>query len=184
MHRKRYVLLIALIACSTRGYALRFNVAPADPFVFIQVGNGELNRSGLFGPPVDAVNVVSFALPSAGSAGDGTPIVGDVVIPFAFLGFSNKKQTNFVVTMDSSSGLVNSATGDSIPFSEISWTAQDGEIPAGQFDGTANQLLREYNLHGNRAKGVVDYLTFSYANARVYPGGTYSGRVVYTITQL
>jgi len=184
MQRTRFALLIALVACSMQGHALRFNIAPADPFVFIQIGSGELSGYGLFGPPTNAINVVTFALPTAGAAGDGTPIVGDVVIPFAFLGFSTKKQTNFVVTMDSSSGLINGATGDRIPFTEISWIAQDGEIPSGQFDGSANQLLREYNMHGNRAKGIVDYLTFSYANATVYPGGTYSGRVVYTITQL
>jgi hypothetical protein len=183
MRRALYAPVIALFAWSMQGHALRFNVAPADPFVFIQVGSGELSRYGLFGPP-NAIDVVSFALPSAASAGDGTPIIGDLVVPFAFLGFSSKKQSNYVVTMDSSSGLVNNVTGDTIPFTEISWIAQEGDIPSGQFDGTANQLLREYNMHGNRAKGVVDYLTFSYANSAVHPGGTYSGRVVYTITQL
>jgi hypothetical protein len=184
MRRQRFLFFLALAACSFPGHALRFNVAPADPFVFIQIGSGELSRFGLFGPPVSEINVVSFPLPSPGSAGNGTPVFGEPVVPIAFHGFTTKKQTNFVVTMDSSAGLVNSATGDRIPFTDVSWETRDGEIPAGQFDGTANQTLREYNLRGNRAKGIVDFLTFVYANTSVYPGGTYRGRVVYTITQL
>jgi hypothetical protein len=167
-----------------QSHALRFNVAPAGPMVFVQVGSGELSIHGLFGPPEGQIDVVSFDVPTADAAGNGVAVIGEPTIPIALLGFGTKKETNYVVTMDSSSGLVNTQTGAQIPFSDISWTSQDGEIPSGQFDGSPNQLLSEYNFHGNRAKGVVDYLTFSYANTSVYPSGTYRGRVSFTVTLL
>jgi len=35
-----------------------------------------------------------------------------------------------------------------------------------------------------KGEGVVDSLTFVYINDKLYPAGTYTGRVVYTITEL
>jgi hypothetical protein len=105
------------------------------------------------------------------------------MIPILFLGYSGGNRANYRVTMNSATGLV-SATGAVIPFSDFRWTTQDGDIPAGQFNGASNQLLAQYNFNGNRARGIVDYLTFTYANTTVRTGGTYTGRVVYTITEL
>jgi hypothetical protein len=73
--------------------------------------------------------------------------------------------------------------GDSIPFSEISWSvAAPGSptpnvIPAGSFNSpqqtlatvTANTYIE--NCH-----------TFTYANSAVQAAGTYNGRVTYTLT--
>jgi hypothetical protein len=180
---KRLLALSLLLAFSLPGHALRFSVAARPPFVFIQVGHGELSTYGLLGPPVAQVDQVTFPLPPGVQFGDGTPIVGTPVIPIALLGYSGGNQANYLVTMNSSGGLVN-GNGDVIPFSDLSWTTQDGDIPSGQFDNSANQFLQQYNRRGRRARGVVDYLTFSYANTSTYPGGTYSGRVTYTITNL
>lgn len=76
-----------------------------------------------------------------------------------------------------------SAAGDTIPFSEISWTVSGpaadtnpGAIPAGTFNGgtqalvTINQGTMRDNCH-----------TFSYANTGIRPAGTYDGRVTYTL---
>jgi hypothetical protein len=167
---KRLLALSLLLAFSLPGHALRFSVAARPPFVFIQVGHGELSTYGLLGPPVAQVDQVTFPLPPGVQFGDGTPIVGTPVIPIALLGYSSGNQANYLVTIDSSGGLVN-GNGDVIPFSDLSWTTQDG-------------FLQQYNRRGRRARGVVDYLTFSYANTSTYPGGTYSGRVTYTITNL
>jgi hypothetical protein len=164
-------------------HALRFNIAPIGPFVYIQVGHGLLSAYGMLGPPAGQVDEVAFTFPPGVQAGNGTPIVGTPVMPILFLGYSGGNRANYRVTMNSAAGLVN-ATGDVIPFSDFSWTTQDGDIPAGQFNGSANQLLAQYNFNGNRARGVVDYLTFAYANTTVRTGGTYTGRVVYTITEL
>jgi hypothetical protein len=179
----RVSLFLILLAFSAPGHALRFSIASAPPFVFIQIGHGELSRDGLFGPPVAMVDEVSFPLPPGVQLGDGTPILGTPVIPVAFLGYSGGRQANYIVTMDSSGGLVN-ASGDVMPFSELSWTTLDGDIPSGQFDDSASQFLQQYNFRGNRSRGVIDYLTFSYANTTGYPAGDYTGRVTYTITEL
>lgn len=76
------------------------------------------------------------------------------------------------------------ATGDTIPFSQISWTvsslgadANPTAIPAGTFTGgtqfltsVAQGTMRE-NCH-----------TFVYANTAIRASGTYTGRVTYTLT--
>lgn len=179
----RVSLLVVLLAFSVPGYALRFSVASGPPFVFIQIGHGSLTRDGLLGPPIAMVDEVTFPVPPGVQLGDGTPIIGTPVIPMAFLGYSGGNQANYIVTMDSSGGLVN-GSGDVMPFSEISWTTQDGDIPGGQFNDSGNQLLQQYNFRGNRSRGVIDYLTFTYANTSGYPAGDYAGRVTYTIAEL
>jgi len=151
--------------------------------VFIQIGHGTLSTFGLFGPPVSMVDEVTFPLPPGVQFGDGTPIIGTPVIPVAFIGYSGANRANFLITIDSSSGMLN-GNGDVIPFSDLSWTTQDGDIPSGQFDDSANQFLQQYNLRGRRYRGIVDYLTFSYSNSSGYPAGDYSGRVTYTIFEL
>jgi hypothetical protein len=179
----RIVLIAFLAALPAVAHALRFSLTPSPPFVYIQVGHGDLSIFGMPGPPAGQVDQVVFTLPPGVQSGNGTPVVGTPVMPILFLGKSVGNQANYRVTMNSSAPLVN-ASGALIPFSDFSWTTQDGDIPAGQFNGSANQLLAQYNFNGNRSRGVVDYLTFRYANTVVRPGGTYTGRVVYTITEL
>jgi len=179
----RVISIVLLLAVATPGQALRFSIRPVAQFVFIQVGSGERSDYGLFGPPVDQVDVVSFPFPLGVQAGDGTPLLGTPVIPIAVMGYSGRNQSNFIVTMDSSGGLT-SSSGGSMPFTDFSWTTQDGDIPGGQFDGSASQFLLQHAGRGNRGRAIVDYLTFSYANAAIYTGGSYSGRVTYTIAEL
>jgi len=174
----RVLLLLLLLAFAIPSYALRFSVGAGPSFIYIQIGSGALGTYGLFGLP-NQIDQVDFPIPGGVSAGDGTPIIGTPVMPILFLGYSGGNQANYLITMDSSGGLVN-LTGDVIPFSQISWTTQDGDIPGGVFDNSANQLLQQYSRNGRRARGVVDYLTFSYANTTAPPAGTYSGRVTFT----
>jgi hypothetical protein len=183
MRRNRILLFVVFAVPALTAHALRFSVQPTQPFVFIQIGHGSSSDYGLLGPPAGQVDEVAFTIPAGGQVGDGTPIVGAPVIPIMLLGYSGVNRANYVVTMNSSAGLVN-GRGDRIDFSEFTWTSQDGDIPSGQFDGSANQLLQQYTGHGRRTRGIVDYLTFSFTNTQIHPGGTYSGRVVYTITEL
>ena len=180
---RRLTLILALVAISTPSHALRFSITSAPPFVYIQVGTGSLATYGLLGGPPTQIDEVTFPIPAGVSIGDATEIVGTPVMPIAFLGYSGGNQANYQVTIDSSSGLV-SENNDVIPFSQIRWTTQDGDIPSGQFDDSPSQFLQQYNFRGNRSRGVVDYLTFYYINTTVPPGGTYQGRITYTITLL
>ncbi len=179
----RLTLLLFLFAVATPSHALRFSIAAAPPFVYIQVGTGDLATYGLFGGPSSQVDEVSFPIPAGVTAGDGTEIIGTPVMPIAFLGYSGGNQANYQVTIDSSSGLI-SENNDVIPLSQIRWTTQDGDIPGGQFTGSPNQFLQQYNLRGRRSRGIVDYLTFIYTNTIVPQAGTYRGRVTFTMTLL
>jgi hypothetical protein len=76
-----------------------------------------------------------------------------------------------------------SAAGDTIPFTEISWTvsgpagdANPASIPAGTFNGATQTLvtITQGTLRDNCH-------TFSFANSALRPSGTYNGRVTYTL---
>jgi hypothetical protein len=75
------------------------------------------------------------------------------------------------------------ATGDTIPFSQISWTSggnsdTGGEpYPAGSFTGTSQ-------IVGTVAQNqwAESCWTFSYKNTVIPAAGTYTGQVLYTLT--
>lgn len=178
------VLILTASIPASPAHAVEIRINRTTPFVYVQVGHGDLRRRGLFGPPSNQIDEVIFSFPAGVQPGDGTPVAGTPTIPIALLGLSPGNQTNFRVTVNSSGPLSNEF-GDTLPFSEIGWTSSDGDIPSGAFDDSANQFLMNYNLAPtNRGRGVIDYLTFSYSNDTIYPAGTYTGRVVYTITEL
>jgi len=186
-----FAILLGLI--SFQAQSLRLQVNTNQPFVFIQVGHGIVSSDGMFGPPAGLVDEVSFPFPVGVRPGDGTAVLGTPVIPIMVLGLSKKNRSNFTVTMNSSVPLMN-ANGDTIPFSEFSWTTQDGDIPPGTFSGGTQQMLMTFKGKKGKGKGkkgskainagVVDYLTFSYSNVNLYPSAIYQGQVVYTITNL
>jgi len=93
------------------------------------------------------------------------------------------QSANATLQVTSPANLTNAA-GDTIPFSQISWTvsgpagdANPNSIPAGTFNG-ATQILVTV------AQGSLrdNCHTFSYANSAIRPAGTYDGRVTYTLT--
>ena len=180
---RSFQLAILLVLFSCQAFGLRLNIRLTTPFVFIQVGHGTVSSYGMFGPPAGLVDEVSFPFPAGVQPGDGTAVVGTPVIPIMVLGYSGGNRTRFVVTMNSNSPLTN-ANGDQLPFTQFSWVSQDGDIPSGAFNGSTQQQLVSLDRRGRRARGYVDYLTFSYSNSNLYPAGSYQGQVVYTITNL
>lgn len=156
-------------------------------FVYIQIGHGQVSSLGLFGSPAGMIDEVSFDFPSGTRPGDGVAINGTPVMPFLLIGsrtFFGYWINNFRLTANSSMPLTN-AGGDSIPFSEFSWTSRDGDIPNGRFNDSAVQNLNTFNPgFSTSVRGVIDYLTYSYDNDQIFPPGTYTGRVVYTVTLL
>jgi hypothetical protein len=76
------------------------------------------------------------------------------------------------------------ASGDTIPFSQISWTSSGNAdsgaepFPAGAFVAGGVQSV------GAMASNTWNEScwTFSYSNASAHPGGTYTGRVLYTLS--
>ncbi len=179
--RLSFLLLLCLLPSLTS--ALQVQIGITRPFVYIQIGHGQFGVFGLLGAPTGQVDEVTFDFAAGVLPGDGTPIVGTPEIPIAVLGYRGGRRARFTVTMNSSVPLVN-GNGDPLPFSEISWTTRDGDIAGGTFNQGGAQTLFSMNIAFPRGRGVIDYMTFRYDNDTVYPAGTYSGRVVYTIAQL
>jgi len=90
---------------------------------------------------------------------------------------------NGTLTVTAPANLTN-AGGNTIPFSQISWTSSgngDGAnaqpFPAGAFTG-GTQTLASFPANTWRESCH----TFSYANANMVAAGTYSGQVTYTLS--
>ena len=162
------ILIVILIFPGTVPAEITFTFKGAPAEVRIRVG------------AVSGVTTVVHDVPLSLN-GDGTPISGvpaGVVIEVSTRRETAREmnQVYYVITADSSVPL--SSGLDTIPFTEISWTSQDGDIPAGRFDGTSSQVIRDLT----RARwSISDRLTFIYDNNQAVPAGTYTGTVTYTI---
>ncbi len=194
--------LCALAVHDARAYTV--NIGPGTRAIYLQVGNGSFTGtySGGGTPGNNAtVNRVSVTVPAA-QVGSGTaqqmtsdstqavsyydnftfcnPPVQVYISGFYRLPGAAGTATLSVTT--SAANLVN-ATGDTIPFSQISWTSSGiGDagaqpIPAGTFTG-GTQTLASFPVNTWRESCH----TFSYANAASVASGTYTGRATYTLS--
>ncbi|ARU05268.1 hypothetical protein CCO03_11780 [Comamonas serinivorans] len=146
--------------------------------------------------PSTGVAEVSFTVsgsslsPSPLEVSAASPIEVEVIWQRPFLGGLFSSAT---VTVDASAGLAcqaGSGCGSTvIPFSDICWTTSD---PAGSgedlvsscFTGSASQQVASFGAVLGTSRGMRNNLTFRYRNTRVYPAGTYRGRVTFTATLL
>lgn len=159
------LLLLAGLAAFHAGLAV------AAVFTFNNSGNSSLSiRIGK-----GNISTVTFVVPAANTA-DGTPVTGSEQIDISLViqAPASNPMTGFL-SVDSSIPLSNGA-GGSIPLTSISWTASDGDIPSGSFNGTANQLLASFP----GPTRITDTHTFTFANDALYDPGTYNGQITYT----
>lgn len=164
-----FITLIVFIFQPTAHAEIVFNFWGAPAEVRIRVG------------AATGITTVTHNVPAT-NVGDGTPVAGT---PNSVLIEASARRasifsalfTNFIVTADSSTPLSNGT--DTIPFTSISWTAQDEDIPSGNFTGSPAQTI----LSPTRAIWLVrDWHTFYYNNTQIVPYGTYTGRVTYTVS--
>ncbi len=171
--------------------------------IYLQVGVGSFN--GIYssgGSPANnaTVNVVSVTVPAA-QVGNGAAqtmttnstasrsyydnyVFCNAPAQLYVGGFYRNTANTGAATLTTSSpaNLVN-ASGDSIPFSQISWTSSgNGDsgaqpFPAGSFNG-ATQVIGTIR----RNQWAESCHTFRYANSNFVASGTYSGRVTYTLS--
>lgn len=197
------VLCIAEMAAA---HAWSLTVTAGSRRLFLHVGNGAssgasgtLNgTAGTSGP----VNLVQVTVPVAqlGSGADlqmtsdstqSTSLYADgyttcpspasqVMVGAGYR--RNSGAANATLTVSSPAALVNAA-GDTIPFTEISWTVSapgsqaPNVIPAGTFNGGTQTLA---TVPGNTY--YENCHTYIYANNAVRAAGTYNGRVTYTLS--
>jgi hypothetical protein len=162
-------LLISMLLWSvTAEAAIKFNLKNlAEPKISIRVGKkGE-----------GSINVVRFSI-DASQLGSGNAIVSSktIRIELVIQATGANPLTGFLTVDSFSDPLTNTASTSTIPFTEISWTAQDGDIPSGTFMGTTDQPIVSFQS----STRYRDFHRFSYANTLAIESGIYRGGVTYT----
>ncbi|MFK3648480.1 hypothetical protein ACI2IY_08560 [Lysobacter enzymogenes] len=196
-------LAAALAGFAPAAAAFTANLNPGTRAIYLRVGDGVYTGSYTGnGTPGNGggIDVVSVTVPAA-ALGNG---VDQVMTTTASSGVSNYDSYAFCnvpaqiyvggfyrrsgsggaasLTATVPAGLTN-GQGQTIPFSQISWTASgNGDtgaqpIPAGTFQ-PGNQLLASFPINTWRESCH----TFRYANDAVVGAGTYTGRVTYTLS--
>ena len=186
--------LCCLQIASAHAWTIDLNAASRR--VFLQVGNGSLNANS---PPVNEVSV--SVLGSQVGNGSAQPMTSNstqanspydnyaVCTAFSqvYVGGSYQRNGNSSAVSQlqvTSEANLTSAAGDTIAFSQISWTtstvgnqdATPNVIPAGTFNG-ATQMLK--SIAPNQF--IENCHTFFYANSALRAAGTYEGTVTYTL---
>jgi hypothetical protein len=192
-------LLVAAGLQALPAQAWSLTIAAASRRVFLHVGNGTANGNN------GTINLVTATLTGAqllsgapqamtsnstqsGSLyGDGyttCPTPSTQVIVGASYRRSNPGNGPASATLRvTSPASLTSAAGDTIPFSQISWTVSapgstnPNVIPAGTFNGATQTLA---TIPANTY--IENCHTFSYANSAIRAAGTYNGRVTYTLS--
>jgi hypothetical protein len=157
------LLLAGLTTCHVEAAVFILNDR-ADSSLSIHIGTG--------GPNIASVD---FDVPVT-NIGDGTTVSGSrrIKIQLEIRATAASPLTGYL-TVDTSIPLSN-GTGGTIPLSSISWTSRSGDIPAGTFSGSGNQLLATFPSPAR----IMDWHSFTFANDTLYDPGIYSGQITYT----
>ena len=192
----------ALLSATAAAYTV--NINPGTRGIYLQVGNGSFTGtySGGGTPGNNAtINKVSVTVPAAAlGTGAAQQMSSDSTQSLSFYdnyafcntpvqvyigGFFRLPGNSGTATLSVTTSAANlvDAAGDTIPFSQVSWTsAGNGDagaepIPAGTFTG-GTQTLTTFPVNTWRESCH----TFSYANAASVASGTYTGRATYTLS--
>lgn len=199
------VLLCAVEMAAAHAWSL--NINSASRRLFLHVGNGAVSgssgtvngsagRSGIINTvsvsPTVAQLLSGAALAMTSDSTQNISLYGDgnntcptptnqIMIGAGFRRDSGANSAT--LTVSSPPNLTDTATGEVIPITQISWTttAPNGGIaniiPPGTFTGGTQTLT---SVPGNRY--IENCHAFSYANSAVRAAGTYTGQVTYTLS--
>jgi hypothetical protein len=197
------LLAAASFACAS-AFAFTVNITQGTRAIYLQVGNGSFTGTYAGGGTPgnnSTTNVVSVTVPASvvgtgaaqQMASDSTQAVSfynnrtfcnppaQVYIGGFFRRPGNSGNSSATLSVSTAANLV-SASGDTIPFTQIGWTSSGiGDvgaqpIPAGTFVG-GTQTLATF-VENTWSESCH---TFSYANAASVPPGVYKGRATYTL---
>lgn len=189
-------------ACVASAYTVNINTGTRA--IYLQVGNGSFTGTYNGGgtPGVNAtINKVSVSVPAA-QVGNGTAqaMTSDSMQAASFYdnySFCNPPAQVYIggfyrlpgnvgtatLSVTTSAANLVDAAGDTIPFSQISWTSSgNGDagteaIPAGSFTG-GTQTLTTFSVN----TWNESCHTFSYKNTSSVAAGVYTGRATYTLS--
>ncbi|MGE0099716.1 MAG: hypothetical protein AB7S86_15345 [Hydrogenophaga sp.] len=205
-HAAQACLALLCIAEMAAAHAWSLDVNSGSRRLFLHVGNGAVSgSSGTLNGSVGTsgiVNLVQVSVPAA-QVGNGTPLAmtSDSTQSISLYGDGNNTcptpasqvmvgagfrrnggASNATLTVSSPTNLTSTA-GDTIPFSQISWTVSapgsgvPNIIPAGTFNGSVQTLA---TVPSNTY--IENCHTYSFANSAVRAAGTYDGTVTYTLS--
>lgn len=192
------LMLAGHVLVSDLAHAWSLTIGAASRRVFLHVGNGTYDGNN------GTINLVQVSVPAV-QLGNGSPLTmtsnstqsaslvdGYVTCPNpaqqVLIGASYRRNNagngpaSATLTVTSPANLTN-ANGDTIPFSQISWTVSaagsdvPNVIPAGTFNGSTQVLAP---VPANRY--IENCHSFRFANSAVRAAGTYTGQVRYTIS--
>ena len=192
-------LIVLCLGQIAAAHAWSLTIASAPRRVFLHVGNGTYDGD------IGTVNLVTVSLDTAQLL-SGTPqamtsdstqsrsLYGDnyatcptpatqVMIGASYRRSSSSDDPASATLRVTSPANLTNAAGDTIPFSQISWTVSapgstvPGVIPAGTFNGGTQNLA---TIPANRY--IENCHSFRYANSAIRAAGTYTGQVTYTLT--
>jgi hypothetical protein len=153
--------------------------ATADAVIFDLKNKAKPRIKITVGDKGKKVTEVSFTVPTD-QIGNSNAITapGSIEIKVEIIASAANPLTGFLTVNSLSYPLKNTdpASTSSIPFSEISWTSQGGDIPSGSFQNEMNQDIASFQS----SQEYQDFHTFSYANTMLIESGTYEGHVIYT----
>lgn len=160
------LILVTALTCPASAQAVRFRVINAPPAMLLL----SIGSSG------SRIDRVSFRVQSR-ELGNGVAIRGNPPVQIVVANRATPADSRLaVLTADSSIPLRNG--NHTVPLTVISWTARDGDIPGGRFDGSSSQYLMSFR----NSQQFSDQHEFFYDNTGVLEAGTYNGRVTYTLT--
>lgn len=198
--------LLAAIGClfaPTSAHAYTVVISAGSSMLYLQIGVG----TGTYNPganPVPNPNIttVSVSVPvTAAAGGIALPMSSGIAtssfidgVPFCAMGqlYIGALHRRNALAIFASSATLNASspasltngTGQTIPFTEISWTSGGSRGDGSPFGGGTF-------VGGTQTIGSVainqfaeNCHTFSYQNSTVRAGGTYTGRVTYTLVTL
>jgi len=192
------VMLAGGLLAADLAQAWSLTLGAASRRVFLHVGNGTYDGNNA------TINLVQLSVPAA-QLGNNAPLAmssnstqsaslldGYTTCPDpaqqVLIGASYRRSNaadgpaSATLSVTSPANLTN-ANGDTIPFSQISWTVSapgsglPGVIPAGTFTGGTQVLA---SVPANRDIGNCH--SFHFANSAIRAAGTYTGQVRYTIS--
>lgn len=150
-------------------------IVPRVLFLGVGTGAGGLATNGA----IDTVTFDYTTNPAAVGTGAPAGVITGNVVPVRVIG------NNGQVTLAASTlGALTNATGDTIPWSQITATSSLPALPSPVIPDTGAGLASDVTLSsGTKVTDRSANWTFSYANDDVVAPGTYgttNGRVVYT----
>jgi len=192
--------LLILTVFSTDTYAFVVTINSGSRAIYLRVGDGI--ATGTYGnngtvASGGAINQVQVSVPAA-QVGNGTALAmsgnGRLTSDWDGFAFCNAGQvyiggfyrnttgTTTAPLQVSSVTPLNNGSGNTIPFSQISWTMSGNSdttnpIANGSFNNGTQTLVSI-----SRNQWVESCFSFSYKNLSILPAGTYAGRVIYTLT--